>query len=269
MMNSKTLICLILITVLAVMLPSALFAQDHAKNGTICELAEKGDLSKLKNLLSANTNLVNARRERDSATPLHLAVLNGRLEVVKYLINLGADVNAKTAKDKTPLHMAASNTGPQFPGKQMAEALIAAGAKIDLPAEDGLTALHYAAQNNAVEVADLLIQKGADVNAAAKYGIRPLHKASLGLNQVAGGQWVGDLLIANKADVNATAYANRVTALWQASGMSNQNDKIVEKLLKAGADPKVKVDGLTPLQNARLNGNTAIIAVFEKYGVKE
>jgi len=54
-----------------------------------------------------------------------------------------------------------------------------------LPSNDGSTALHYAAQNNAVDVADLLIQKGADVNAAAKYGIRPLHNASLGLNQAA------------------------------------------------------------------------------------
>jgi ankyrin repeat protein len=269
MMNSKTLICLILMAALAVFLPSALRAQDKAKTATIYEVTEKGDLSRLKNLLSANTNLINAHRERDGATPLHLAVLNGHLEVARYLINMGADVNAKTAKDKTPLHLAASKTGPQFPGKQLAEALIAAGAKIDLPSNDGSTALHYAAQNNAVDVADLLIQKGADVNAAAKYGIRPLHNASLGLNQAAGDQWVGDLLIANKADVNATAYTNHVTALWMASGTEDQNYKIVEKLLKAGADPKIKVDGLTPLQYARASGNTSIVAVFEKNGVKE
>jgi ankyrin repeat protein len=80
---------------------------------------------------------------------------------------------------------------------------------------------------------------------------------------------VGDLLIANKADVNATAYTNHVTALWMASGTEDQNYKIVEKLLKAGADPKIKVDGLTPLQYARASGNTSIVAVFEKNGVKE
>jgi ankyrin repeat protein len=269
MMNSKKMIYLILMAALTALLPSTSLAQDKAKTETINEAAEKGDLSKLKSLLSANTNLVNARRERDSATPLYLAVQNGRLEAAKYLINIGADVNARTAKGKTPLHLTASKTGPLFPGKQMAEALIAAGAKIDLQANDGSTALHYAAQNNAADVADLLIQKGADVNAATKDGVRPLHNASLGLNQDAGDQWVGDLLIANKADVNATAWTNQVTALWLAAGLQDQNDKIVEKLLKAGADPKIKVDGLTPLQYARHNGNTAIIAVFEKQGVNE
>jgi len=53
MMNSKTLICLILMAALAVFLPSALRAQDKAKTATIYEVTEKGDLSRLKNLLSA------------------------------------------------------------------------------------------------------------------------------------------------------------------------------------------------------------------------
>ena len=270
-MNLIKLYSLILTIALASLLPSALLAQEQANAETIHDLAAKGDLSKLKNVLSVKSNLLNAPRESDNATPLHLAVSGGHFEMVKYLIDIGADANAKIDNGKTPLHLAASYVGMLFPGKKIAEALIAAGAKIDSKAEgDGnQQPLHYAALYNSADVAELLMEKGADVNATAETGARPLHLASLGVNQSTGGQWTGDLLIAKKADVNDRAWENQVTALWIASGRQDQNDKIVEKLLKAGADPKMMADGKTPFQLARDKGHTAIIAVFIKYGVKE
>ena len=42
-------------------------------------------------------------------TPLHTACLNGRLPIVQYLIEKGADIEAKNQEKKTPLHYASWN----------------------------------------------------------------------------------------------------------------------------------------------------------------
>ena len=71
------------------------------------------------------------------ATPLHLAVLSNHREIAKYLIDKGANLNAK-ARD-----------------------------------EYGGTPLHWAAALGRFETARLLIESGADVNAADNSGFTP------------------------------------------------------------------------------------------------
>jgi len=56
--------------------------------------------------------------------------------------------------------------------------LLRAGADADGPVTRGLRPLHYAAYENAVEVAEVLIAEGADVNAADELGYTPLHVAT-------------------------------------------------------------------------------------------
>ena len=62
----------------------------------------------------------------------------------------------------------------------------------------GMTALYWAAVNNALEVAGLLLTHGADVNAKDQNGWMALHWAAA--NNAAG---VAGLLLAHGADVNA------------------------------------------------------------------
>lgn len=45
----------------------------------------------------------------DAITPLHLAVAKGNLEIVEFLIDNGADVNARDVNSNTPLHVSAAN----------------------------------------------------------------------------------------------------------------------------------------------------------------
>ena len=42
-------------------------------------------------------------------SPLHLAVENGNQEIVKYLVENGARIDAKNSNDKSPIYLAAEN----------------------------------------------------------------------------------------------------------------------------------------------------------------
>jgi len=60
------------------------------------------------------------------------------------------------------------------------------------------TALHYAAMKGHKDVAELLLANKADVNATDKHGFTPLHGAAF-----SGQKDMVELLLANKAEVNA------------------------------------------------------------------
>ena len=45
----------------------------------------------------------------DGGTPLHYAAQKGHKEIIELLITNGADLNAKTGRGTTPLHLAAAN----------------------------------------------------------------------------------------------------------------------------------------------------------------
>jgi ankyrin repeat protein len=58
-----------------------------------------------------------------------------------------------------------------------AQSLIAAGARVGLPDDNGWTPLHYAAQTHSTVVAELLLAAGAPVDAQDSHGNTPLSTA--------------------------------------------------------------------------------------------
>jgi len=58
-------------------------------------------------------------------------------------------------------------------------ALIEQQTDVTTPSADGTTALHYAVQQNDLELADRLLAAGADATAANRYGVTPLYLAAL------------------------------------------------------------------------------------------
>lgn len=95
-------------------------------------------------------------------SPLHWAVLNGHPDVVKLLIERGADTEVSTDMLGTPLFAAMPKN--QF---DIAEQLLDAGADPNARNRDRMTPLHLAARDGRAEIAELLIRSGADVNAVA------------------------------------------------------------------------------------------------------
>jgi ankyrin repeat protein len=95
-------------------------------------LAAAGDLERLaRDLEGAPDNL--DRAGRTGRPPLLEAAAHGRFEVVRWLLERGADPNACDREGVTALHVAASTAGHAV---EIARALIAAGAALD--ARDGL-----------------------------------------------------------------------------------------------------------------------------------
>ncbi|MCX3064669.1 ankyrin repeat domain-containing protein [Wolbachia endosymbiont of Drosophila pseudotakahashii] len=88
-------------------------------------------------------------------TPLHYAVFHGNLEITEYLIEKGADVNARNRNSDTPLHHAV------LMGKvDIAKILLKHNANVNARNNWGMTVLGYAADQELVE---LLLAHGASI----------------------------------------------------------------------------------------------------------
>jgi ankyrin repeat protein len=102
---------------------------------------------------------VNAR-DKNGGTGLMSAAMAGNLEVVKFLFEKGLDVKARTKNGLTVLTAAVGGGN-----LEVVKFLIEKGADVNVRTEDGQTALMIAARGGKLEVVKLLIEKGADVNA--------------------------------------------------------------------------------------------------------
>jgi len=84
---------------------TVLMAQPAKPDLSIVDAAAKGDLEKVKAQLAAGTDINERAGEHDS-TALHAAAYYGKLEIVRFLIEKGADMNAKNKHGQTPRDVA-------------------------------------------------------------------------------------------------------------------------------------------------------------------
>ena len=116
---------------------------------------------------------INKRFERFGETALHIAAEKDLLEAAKWLINKGADLEAKDGFGYTPLHWAAEEDSVD-----VARLLISRGAKVNAKDSDGgWTPLHLTAERNFLKMAQLLIDNGANKNIRDNKGRKPIDMA--------------------------------------------------------------------------------------------
>ena len=117
------------------------------------------------------------RANNDRKTPLHWAVNSLWADplAVRFLLDRGTDIHARTKQGETPLHIAARRAEPA-----VIEALLERGADADLNAQSdpGETPLHAAIKSDDPEVITLLLDWGGDVSAKNDRGLTPLHTAA-------------------------------------------------------------------------------------------
>ena len=121
---------------------------------------------------------INAGNYTEGLTPLHLAARYGTPDMVRALLNAGANINAKNNNGSTPLFYATLNEN-----HNMVQVLLSANTKkIYQPNKDGDTALHWAARYGKPEMIKALIQAlpgaGANINTKNSKHETPLHLAA-------------------------------------------------------------------------------------------
>ncbi|KAJ9596463.1 hypothetical protein L9F63_012502 [Diploptera punctata] len=156
-------------------------------------------------------------------TALFLAADLGKHEVLKFLLQHGADVNYFYKDNRTPLMQAAVRGHVK-----VAELLVEHGASVNIRGSYCRTALFLAVTNGQHEVVEFLLQHGADVDMSDDKKITPLMHA-VKLRNVK----VAELLIKHGASVKVTDSRGR-TALDYAA--NNHRDDVVELLKQHGAD---------------------------------
>ncbi|KAK6517030.1 hypothetical protein TWF506_006908 [Arthrobotrys conoides] len=157
---------------------------------------------------------------------LHSALGKGNLDILRLIINSGADINARSEKGEAALHIATKRGD-----NHIVEYLLEHGAIVNVVALNGRTALHEAAIYNRFEVAQTLLGRGADIHALDTLGKTPLYCAA-----ESGKVEVLKVLVEAGADGHAVI-ASGETALYAAS--SKGYESIVQILLQHGGRASV------------------------------
>jgi cytohesin len=189
-------------------------------------------------------------------TELHSAAKDGRVEMVRQLIDEGAKLEARNSRGETPLIIAAENGR-----KDVVELLLATGANIHARRKWGSQPLHVAIRKGHTKIAELLIAKGADINSKGDHDRTPLHNAYWGKPR---NKRIIDLLLAKGANLNARDREGSAPLHYAASSANRES---FELLLVRDVDINAKNDfGQTPLYIAAFNGKKDIVDILVARG---
>ena len=116
----------------------------------------------------------NEERGTGGSTPLHLAIVENKDQLVKALLEKGAHLETKNDYGYTPLLKAVKYGASE----EIVDLILEHGADVHILAEDRKTALHFAAQKGNVIMMRKMIERGLSVDAEDKDGWTPLHEAA-------------------------------------------------------------------------------------------
>ena len=183
------------------------------------------------------------------------AVKNTDAKAVRSLLQQHVDVNAAEADGFTALHWAA-----QRDNLEIADLLLSDGANVKAASRYNITPLSLACTNGDAAIIDRFLKAGADPNATSEQGQTALMTAAL-----TGKVDAVKLLLAHGANVNAKEPWKGQTALMWAA--SEGNADAAGMLIEFGADVNAKSNsGFTPLLFAVRNGHIDAAKVLLAHG---
>jgi len=169
-------------------------AEGKMKGDALWIASAEGHLKMLELLLSKAKG--DGRLQRSLDVAFGWAVLGGHLEIIRLLLDSGANVNRRDESGQSPLMFACIrghegvwevHTKKQYPQRQdrpksdwpkVVETLLKAGANPNFQTKDGMSALMTAAAQGQHEICSLLVSCGADVNLKNSMGLTALAIAS-------------------------------------------------------------------------------------------
>ena len=189
---------------------------------------ENWNVDVLVNLIENNdisSRIINSKNSRDCSA-LFVACEKGNLELVRLLIDNGANVNDVCVYGNTPLHVASEKANPQI-----VKYLIEHGAVLDTTNDRNESALHKACQMNMPKNVKLLLDNGANPDIPNSVGRTVLFSTCY-----SGYYKIAELLVKANADVNVRDLYNE--SALQIACKYNYTD-IAKLLLENGANPDI------------------------------
>lgn len=258
------------------------FLKVTASWSTCVEKSQLDVLTFILDTTSININLVDI----NGRAALHRAVLHNRLNVVKLLLDYGADVNNKTKSGLTALYTAScvgclpivqlllqydadsniktisSGYTALFAAAEnghyaVVDLLLTYGTDVNMRSHSGHTILYWAARNGYCSLLRLLLVHGANVNVKTPFGESPLYVAAGD-----GSYEIVNTLLCHNADVNILTN-NGCSSLYFA--VYKGHYRIVELLLRFNADMNLKnFNGYSALYRAvSLKQNKILFLLIE------
>ncbi len=219
---------------------------DKKKRGLVHLAAEHGDAGNVLVILQHGSVDINLRFGSSQCSPVDCAAIAGHADVLRVLIEGGADVNLPASDGRTALHRAAFFNQPTA----IAE-LFRAGASLESRTTGGgggggwWTPLFDAAAEGSAEAVDALLEHGAACNIRDLHGRTPLHVAV-----EADHAEICSALLAAGADPSLRYGENELSALEAA--IREGNSDIVVAIIRSWPDglSSADSDGYTPLHYA-------------------
>jgi uncharacterized protein len=201
-------------------------------------VARSGNTAAAEALIARGAD-VNAREAWRDQTALMWAAAQKQPAMTELLIERGADVDARSVVNDWPRQVTGEPrrmyrpfgglTPLLFAAREgcfeCVQALVAAGANVDLPDPKGVTPLFLAIDNFHFDTAKVLIEAGANPNKWDWWGRTPLYSA---------------------VDVNTVPHGGRAD---RRSVDTTTSTEIIELLLEAGAWPNVQLKLLPPYRH--------------------
>lgn len=162
-------------------------------DGELLYAVREDDIPRIRELVAAGAPL-SARSRFQGYTPLHMAMIRGKAEVVEALVALGAEVDAAADRGLTPLGAGIINGAAE----EILRLLVAHGAVLGGKNVDGFGYLHAVAECGRPELVGWLLGEGLSLEEVTGNGLRALHIAA-GRGQAA----VARVLVEAGAQVDA------------------------------------------------------------------
>jgi ankyrin repeat protein len=201
-------------------------------------------------------NIVDSNRN----TPLHLALLNGKLEMAEQLLASGSDCKVLNSCGETVLHSLCKSG---MDGDELCEDLISHGASLYVTDREGSVALHYALKNKLFKTSSLLFKKwDGSLEELLKFNIQKIAFSDLLYFAIdCDDSECCQKLLDIGVDPNAATEKGQLPLHL---AITKDKDAMTRLLLSHGAKvDKIKIGGVTALKRSATRGTRSLTSLLQ------
>lgn len=220
-------------------------------SSALIKASENGDINQAAALLDQGANIEEGSNM--GLTPLTAAVYNQKFDMVKFLVDKGADVNGNFTINKwAPLHFAAYNGNTAI-----AEFLLNHKADVNALTVVSATPLHWAISEDHADVVKMLLDNGArvDITGSVMIGLSISEYTPVQLAQKKGNAQIIQMLEKSNSKstpsyVKAIPKSDQIGSISSVNGAKREILISTKRTLKIGELVYVDVDGNMVIMSA-------------------